>query len=170
MTWLLVRAIAAFLAFPGVVAFVVPIVAVSLDPVPAAYQFAGAPPTAIGTALLLWCVREFYVAGRGTLAPWAPPRALVTSGPYRVSRNPMYVAVALILTGWAVGFRSMGLGVYAACIVIAFHLRIVRGEEPWLARTFGDEWARYRAATPRWVGLARGREAGRPRSSATPRG
>jgi protein-S-isoprenylcysteine O-methyltransferase Ste14 len=42
------------------------------------------------------------VAGRGTLAPWEPPRALVVSGPYRHSRNPMYVAVLVILSRWAV--------------------------------------------------------------------
>ena len=44
-----------------------------------------------GIGLLLWCVREFYVRGKGTLAPWDPPRHLVASGLYRISRNPMYL-------------------------------------------------------------------------------
>jgi len=146
---LLWRAILAFLALPPVVAFVVPWMFFAHDK--------GFAPSAglivvVGAGLLLWCVREFYVAGRGTLAPWAPPTRLVTSGPYRFSRNPMYVAVFTILVGWAVGFRSIGLTIYAACIAIAFHLRVVFYEEPWQARTFGDDWHAYRERVPRWMG------------------
>ena len=146
---LLWRAILAFLALPTVVAFVVPWMFFARD-----RRFASSAwlIVVVGTGLLLWCVREFYVAGRGTLAPWAPPKRLVTSGPYRFSRNPMYVAVFTILVGWAVGFRSIGLTIYAACIAIAFHLRVVFYEEPWQARTFGDDWHAYRERVPRWMG------------------
>jgi protein-S-isoprenylcysteine O-methyltransferase Ste14 len=101
-----------------------------------------------GVGLLLWCVRDFYVAGRGTLAPWAPPVHLVTTGLYRTSRNPMYLAVLLIL----VALRSFGLAVYTTAVAVAFHLRVVKHEEPWLARTFGAEWADYRSRVPRWLG------------------
>jgi protein-S-isoprenylcysteine O-methyltransferase Ste14 len=106
----------------------------------------------VGTTLLLWCVREFYVAGKGTLAPWTPPRHLVVSGPYRFSRNPMYVAVALVLSGWAIAFQTRALIIYALAVICAFHLRILLGEEPWLARTHGDAWRRYRSRVPRWFG------------------
>lgn len=105
--------------------------------------------------LLLWCVRDFYVTGRGTLAPWAPPRQLVVAGPYRYSRNPMYVAVVLILVGWSVAFGSIALGVYALAIALAFHVRVVFGEEPWLARTHGEKWTRYCRQVPRWLGARR---------------
>jgi protein-S-isoprenylcysteine O-methyltransferase Ste14 len=108
-------------------------------------------PTIIGAVLLLWCVRDFYVAGRGTLAPWAPPRNLVVVGLYRYSRNPMYVAVILILCGWAIGFRSPALGIYALVVGLGFHLRVVFGEEPWLARTHGEGWIQYKARVPRWL-------------------
>jgi protein-S-isoprenylcysteine O-methyltransferase Ste14 len=105
----------------------------------------------VGSVLLLVCVREFYVAGRGTLAPWAPPTSLVATGPYKWSRNPMYVAVLLILTGWAIGFQSWDMALYAVVVAVVFHVRVVLHEEPWLARTFGDVWTQYRAQVPRWL-------------------
>ncbi len=112
-------------------------------------------PLVSGVALLLWCVRDFYVVGKGTLAPWAPPRNLVTSGPFRISRNPMYIAVSLVLLGWAIGFWSATLLLYALAVTVAFHLRVVFGEEPWLARKHRDEWQRYVRRVPRWVFLSR---------------
>ena len=101
--------------------------------------------------LLLWCVRDFYVVGRGSLAPWSPPKNLVTTGLYRFTRNPMYVAVLTILCGWALYFDSRTLWTYAAIVAIAFHLRVIYGEEPWLARTHGEAWIAYRAKVPRWL-------------------
>ena len=109
---------------------------------------------ALGTLILFACVREFFVAGRGTLAPWSPPRHLVTSGLYRFSRNPMYVGVATILAGWAIGYESRALAVYAAIVAVAFHLRVVLYEEPWQERTFSAEWRTYAAQVPRWIRLS----------------
>ncbi|HEU6449936.1 MAG TPA: isoprenylcysteine carboxylmethyltransferase family protein [Gemmatimonadaceae bacterium] len=141
------RALGAFLALPGIVAFVVPWL---LRPESAAFHAWGLVPLGIGTVLLLWCVRDFYVAGRGSLAPWAPPERLVTAGLYRVTRNPMYVAVVLILVGWALTFPSRVLWFYAGAVAIAFHLRVIWGEEPWLARRHGEQWTSYAARVPRW--------------------
>ena len=145
------RALVAFLALPGIVAFAVPLLL--LRP-PGRTRLApdGAIVLAVGLVVLFACVREFYVAGKGTLAPWSPPRNLVTSGLYRWSRNPMYVGVLLVVSGWALGFRSGALALYAAALVVAFHLRVVLGEEPWLARTHGDAWEAYRRRVPRWIG------------------
>jgi protein-S-isoprenylcysteine O-methyltransferase Ste14 len=110
----------------------------------------GLIPLALGVVLLFWCVRDFYVAGKGTLAPWTPPQDLVVVGLYRLSRNPMYIAVLLVLLGWAVAFRSRPLAFYALALAIAFHLRVVLHEEPFLARTHGERWTQYRARVPRW--------------------
>ena len=63
--------------------------------------------------------------------------------PYRYTRNPMYISVALILLGWALSFGLPGLYVYAMSVIVAFHLRVVFGEEPWLARTHGARWDEY---------------------------
>jgi len=148
---LFLRALLAFLALPGVVAFAVPLLL--LRPAMPAHAFAldAVPVLVLGVGLLFWCVREFYVAGLGTLAPWAPPRHLVTSGLYRYSRNPMYLAVLLVLTGWAIGFRSGTLTLYALIVGVAFHVRVRWYEEPWLARTHGASWDAYAATVPRWL-------------------
>jgi protein-S-isoprenylcysteine O-methyltransferase Ste14 len=100
----------------------------------------GLVPLVVGLVALLWCVRDFYVSGKGTLAPWDPPRELVVVGLYRYTRNPMYVAVTLVLLGWSWALGSLGLPVYAVAVVIAFQLRVVLREEPWLAQTFGNQW------------------------------
>ena len=146
------RALVAFLALPAVVAFLVPWL---LRPSEAGLDLIALPIVVVGAGLLLWCVRDFYVAGQGTLAPWAPPKHLVTVGLYRFSRNPMYVAVLVVLAGFAVGFRSLALSVYAVSVAAAFHLRVLWYEEPWLARTYGGEWTAYRARVPRWCGRLR---------------
>jgi protein-S-isoprenylcysteine O-methyltransferase Ste14 len=65
----------------------------------------------------------------------------------------MYVAVLLILASWAVLFQARLLAAYALLVAIAFHLRVVFGEEPWLARMHGDDWLRYRALVSRWLGV-----------------
>jgi protein-S-isoprenylcysteine O-methyltransferase Ste14 len=148
---MLLRAIAAFVALPGLIAFVVPLVLARRAIGERAFSPAGLVPLLGGTAVLLWAVWEFYRVGKGTLVPWQPPRYIVITGPYRYSRNPMYVAVGLILIGWALLFASIGLLVYAVVVVTAFHLRVVLGEEPWLDRRHGPAWRDYATQAPRWI-------------------
>ena len=152
MNPLFARAVFAFVALPGIVAFLVPWMLLDRS---VSSNSPGLLALGPGILLLLWCVREFYVSGRGTLAPWEPPRHLVVTGLYRFSRNSMYIAVILVLIGWAIGFRSRAVSVYAMVVAIAFHLRVVLFEEPWLARTFGEQWVDYRTRVPRWVSFRR---------------
>lgn len=151
MNRLFVEAVLAFLALPGVVAYLIPLVfAPSRDRL----DIRGIGIVVLGSLLLLACVWQFYSSGRGTLAPWTPPVHLVDRGPYRFSRNPMYVAVVTVLFGWALAYSSWGLGAYAAVMMAVFHLRVVRFEEPWLAERHGESWQRYQASVPRWIGIA----------------
>jgi protein-S-isoprenylcysteine O-methyltransferase Ste14 len=148
---MLTRALIAFLVLPGMVAFVIPAAWLWHTAHTQLAQPLGLALLAFGIVALLWCVRDFYVSGKGTLAPWAPPEKLVVVGLYHYSRNPMYVSVALLLLGWAISFGSMSLFAYTLVVVGAFHLRVVLGEEPWLApRTHGGEWERYVNRVPRW--------------------
>jgi protein-S-isoprenylcysteine O-methyltransferase Ste14/pimeloyl-ACP methyl ester carboxylesterase len=145
------RALLAFLALPGLVAFVGPLLIVWPRAREGSFGALALVLLVPGITLLLWCVRDFLVAGQGTLAPWDPPRNLVSSGPYRFSRNPMYVGVSLILLGWAMAFRSSALVLYALIVMAAFHLRVLLNEEPYLARTHGRRWDDYVARVPRWL-------------------
>jgi len=91
------RALLAFLALPDVVAFAVPIAWIFASSHSRLVQPLGLLPLVFGTVGLLWCVRDFYVSGKGTIAPWAPPVHLVVVGLYRYTRNPIYISVTLIL-------------------------------------------------------------------------
>lgn len=145
------RALIAFIAMPGMVAFALP-----LGWLWQGDQFHVVHPSGLavltaGSVGLLWCVRDLYVHGKGTLAPWAPPQRLVVVGLYRWSRNPMYLCVLLVLLGWAATLACAGLLGYAVFIAVAFHLRVVLGEEPWLAERHGAAWQSYAGRVPRWV-------------------
>ncbi len=151
VTTVFARALLAFVACPGMVALALPLAWLVAE---SRLQLVWPPGLAVlgvGLSGLLWCVRDFYVSGEGTLAPWAPPSCLVTVGLYRYSRNPMYVAVSLMLLGWALSFGSRGLLAYTVIVVVAFQLRVVLGEEPWLRSTFGESWDQYTRQVPRWL-------------------
>jgi protein-S-isoprenylcysteine O-methyltransferase Ste14 len=90
-----------------------------------------------------------FVALPGMVAILIP--VVVETGLYRYSRNPMYVSVTLALLGWAAAFGSRGLLIYALVVAVAFHFRVVLGEEPWLSRTHGSQWEQYKSRVPRWL-------------------
>ncbi len=114
------------------------------------WRWLGLAPMALGAALYLWCAWEFATAGRGTPNPADPPRALVARGPYRVVRNPMYVAVNAVIIGEALLFRSAWLTKYALGSLVFVQCLVVLWEEPGLRRRYGDGYMAYCAAVPRW--------------------
>jgi len=106
--------------------------------------------TLFGAFVLLRCVWDFLFAGRGTLAPFDPPKLLVVRGLYRFTRNPMYNGVLAALAGEAWLFRSTALLQYAVLMLILFHLVVVLYEEPTLESRFGESYRAYRGVVPRW--------------------
>ena len=104
----------------------------------------------LGICALLLCVWNFFQDGRGTLAPFDPPKHLVVLGLYRLTRNPMYNGVVALSAAEAWFFHSTTLSEYAVVVFIIFHLMVVVYEEPAPEEQFGDSYRAYRAAVPRW--------------------
>lgn len=102
-----------------------------------------------GLALFTACLLRFATRGRGTLAPWDPPRSLVVSGPYRFVRNPMISGVIFILFGEALFLRSLPHATWAVAFAGFNLLYIPLLEEPLLEARFGDAYRRYRSNVPR---------------------
>ncbi len=113
--------------------------------------FVGIPLFVLGAFVVLACVVSFVVSGKGTPAPFDPPRLFVASGPYRFLRNPMYVGALLVLTGYGLVARSPSVLGLAALAALVFHFFVVLVEEASLARRFGESYAAYRRVTNRWL-------------------
>jgi protein-S-isoprenylcysteine O-methyltransferase Ste14 len=109
------------------------------------------------TALNLWTGTVLAVRGRGTPLPFACPRSLVVTGPYRYVRNPMAVAGLGQGLGVAVFLGSWGVVAYVAAGAILWHVAIRPAEERDLTARFGEAYAEYRAAVPLWRPRMRGR-------------
>ena len=114
-------------------------------------QVAGMIMVAIGTAIALWCVVTFVFIGKGTPAPFDPPRKLVIRGPYRFVRNPMYIGAAMTLAGAALFYESLSIFIYSGVFFLITHLFVVLYEEPTLRRTFGDEYEAYFGRVSHWL-------------------
>lgn len=147
---MLLRAIVAFLALPVIVAGIVPYI-ITLIPAPLWWKsFLGILPISTGVLILIISAVSFYRRGKGTLAPWDPPKHLVVQDLYRYNRNPMYVGVILTVLGWAILTGNPWNDAYAILLCVVFHLRVVLYEEKEMERLFGNEWESYRSEVPRW--------------------
>lgn len=114
-------------------------------------QFAGMFICALGAAIALWCILAFAAFGRGTPAPFDPPKKLVIRGPYRFVRNPMYIGAGLALAGAALFYQSLSLWAYTAGFLLVMHLFVILYEEPALRRSFGEEYETYCRQIRRWL-------------------
>jgi protein-S-isoprenylcysteine O-methyltransferase Ste14 len=104
-----------------------------------------------GAILAGSCIVAFLTKGRGTPAPFDPPREFVASGPYRYVRNPMYVGAAAVILGAGLALSSPSIVLLALAFLVTAHVFVIIHEEPALARTFGDSYERYRSSVHRWL-------------------
>lgn len=101
--------------------------------------------------LQLWCIVLFQLHGQGTPSPARPTKQIVTSGPYAFARNPLNIGEVALFVALAAWFGSPALLFYALLAWCAFHLFIVKYEEPRNRAAFGEAYAHYYEKVPRWT-------------------
>jgi protein-S-isoprenylcysteine O-methyltransferase Ste14 len=98
----------------------------------------------------IWGVRTLRVAGT-TIRPDKPTAKLVTDGPFRFSRNPLYLALTLMYAGLALMANSIWALLLLFPVTLVMSRFVIRREEEYLARTFGEEYEHYQKNVRRWI-------------------
>ncbi len=114
------------------------------------WRWAGAGLMLVGLALILHCAGLFRRAGT-PLRPFEPSTALVTTGPYRVTRNPIYLAMVVALVGLGALLGSLVPLAVIPVFIVLIDRGFIQHEETMMAATFGDAYAAYRARVRRWL-------------------
>jgi protein-S-isoprenylcysteine O-methyltransferase Ste14 len=149
---MLLRHLLAIAVLPFTVAVLIPVWIAQRHPVtfalgrsagPVLLQGAGLALLGLGLFLFAASVLRFATEGKGTLAPWDPPRAFVVRGPYRFVRNPMISGVILLLFGEAAALLSPAHCAWAAGFLALNLVYIPLVEEPQLERRFGESYREY---------------------------
>jgi protein-S-isoprenylcysteine O-methyltransferase Ste14 len=104
----------------------------------------------VGAVLSIFAVLEFKRAGTPP-EPHKPTTAIVTSGPYRVTRNPIYLSFTLVQLGIALWTGSGWILVLLVPVLVLMNYGVIAREERYLDRKFGDEYFNYRRRVRRWI-------------------
>ncbi len=113
-------------------------------------QILGWPLVVLGFILICWTL-IFFFRERGTPFPLNPPRNLITSGPYAVSRNPMLAGGFIAFFGIALLLGSITLFLVATpLLTVCFTAFVTRIEEPELTKRFGEDYVQYCKQVPRF--------------------
>lgn len=113
-------------------------------------QALGVAVALVGLALILISLGLFRRFGTRP-EPWEASSTLIRSGLYRVSRNPMYLGMAVTSAGVAIYFESVAAGLLLAVAVVAIDRFVIAREERYLERRFGEDYVAYRAKVRRWL-------------------
>jgi protein-S-isoprenylcysteine O-methyltransferase Ste14 len=110
----------------------------------------GALIFAAGLAILFWAFFTFRRAGTSVRGE-EPTTAIVVEGPYRFSRNPIYIAMFVGIAGLAIGFNSLWVLAMLVPFYLVIRYGVVAREEAYLERKFGKVYLDYKARVRRWV-------------------
>ena len=116
----------------------------------APWKYFGYVPLVFGALMALTAAGAFRRAGT-PVVPFQPSTALVTSGWFRVTRNPMYLGLTLVLFGVAMIDGTLGAFLPVPVFVGILHFRFIRGEEKFLEGIFGEQYHQYRLRVRRWI-------------------
>ena len=105
---------------------------------------------ALGFALAAFSARAFHRAGT-EIVPGRPANALVTTGPYKITRNPIYIGLVLVYFGLALVMTSIWVLLLLIPVLMILQQGVVLPEEAYLKRHFGAAYRKYQAHVPRWL-------------------
>lgn len=95
-------------------------------------------------------VKAFFDSG-GTPLPWKPPKKLVATGPFRHTRNPIYLSWLFMMSGVAIYTNLLALFIIMVLFMATVHFGIVLGEENNLEKRFGKQYLQYKMKVRRWI-------------------
>ena len=110
----------------------------------------GAIVFVLALALGVWAIVTMTRAG-SNVPTNLPTTTIVESGPYRFTRNPIYLGMFLVLTGLAIAFDNLWLLVMLLPFALVIRYGVVAREEAYLERKFGDVYRGYRSRVRRWL-------------------
>lgn len=102
-----------------------------------------------GLGLILWSAVLFW-KNKTPIEPNHTPRALITEGPYRLNRNPIYTGLSVLLLGYALGQGALSALIPVIAFPCVITARFISREEDALRKAFGDEAERWIEGTRRW--------------------
>lgn len=116
-----------------------------------ALQYAiGTPLIIAGLVLFVAAVREFSRA-KTAVTHHHETTKIVTSGPFGISRNPIYLAMTIVYLGAAIAVDSLLIAVHVVPAIAAINTLIIPKEEAFLEKSFGEDYRRYKSAVRRWI-------------------
>jgi len=138
--------VAILIALPLLFHYLIPIRIV----IPPPYSYTGAIVMLLGLGLMIWTARVFRKAGTGFQLQGGGS-ILVTSGPFRFSRNPMYLGMLVWLIGLAVLLGSLIVFIFPIIFFLLAHFLLIPIEERKMEQLFGQQFIEYRQRVRRWL-------------------
>ena len=115
-----------------------------------ALQAIGAALSIAGIGLIFWSAM-WFLRKKTTIEPHESPTTLIVEGPYRVSRNPIYLGMVAILAGVVLWYGALSGVILPGIFVSVLSLRFIQPEEDGLRAAFGAEAEAYLSTTRRWL-------------------
>jgi len=121
---------------------------------PSLWHLPGLALVATAFLVMLWIMGMHLAAASETVKLEGTPTYLLRRGPYKFSRNPLFLAEMVVWLGWAIFFGSLPVFIAFLLLVLLLNLAVIRYEEPHLQARFGEAYLQYRREVPRWLGRA----------------
>jgi protein-S-isoprenylcysteine O-methyltransferase Ste14 len=118
---------------------------------PGGLRWIGGGVLVLAGAALLASFNTAFTRKGTAVEPWKPTTAIVTTGPYRITRNPAYLGMALVYVGIALLAGALWVLVPLPFVLVVIDRAVIAREERYLERKFGREYLDYKAQARRWI-------------------